>query len=81
MTGPAYVPKINKNIQIRFKVNILMVNGLHLSSAFSTPECITKVSHSPIHSPVGAVAAMQGAAHQIGSNLGFSVLLEDTTTD
>lgn len=26
-------------------------------------------------------AAMQGAAHPIGSNLGFSVLLKDTMTD
>lgn len=37
------------------------------------------VSHSPIHTPLGA-AAMDGAALSIGSNVGFSVWSKDTTT-
>lgn len=50
-----------------------------LLAPFWHPKSFTRASHSFIHSFIHA--AMQGTAQHIGSNLGWSVLPKDTTTD
>ena len=65
-----------------------MVNGLHLYSAFSTLAALKALHILPLIHPFiltlthtdGSRAPVQGAGLPIGSNLGFRVLLKDTSS-